>query len=84
MFKSNLNPEITLETLKGRIWTGGLLYALWIVFFILSGLSFPFVGNKTQADNLIYSFIAGLPFLVPMTIYMVLAVKDWQRFKTGK
>jgi hypothetical protein len=84
MFKSNLNPETTLESLKGRIWIGVFLYGLWLTFFILAGLSFPFVGNKTQGENLTYAFIAGIPFLAPMTIYMVLAVKDLQRFKAEK
>jgi hypothetical protein len=82
MFTSNLNPETTLETLKGRVWTGVFIYTLWLIFFLMASLTFPFVGNKTQGDNLIYGFIAGIPFLVPMTIYMVLAVKDLKRFKS--
>lgn len=76
MFKSKLNPEVTAETLKGRVWIGVFMLAIWLVFLWWAGITFPFVGHETSGQNIVYGVIVGLPFLVLMTLYMALAVKD--------
>lgn len=76
MFNSKLNPEVTAEALKGRVWMGVFILAIWLIFFGWAGITFPFVGHETTGQNIAYGAIVGLPFLILMGIYMVLAVKD--------
>jgi len=76
MFKSKLNPEVSAETLKGRVWIGVFLLAIWLVFLWWAGITFPFVGHDAIGQNIVYGVIVGIPFLVLITLYMALAVKD--------
>ena len=76
MFKSKLNPEMTADILKGRIWIALFILADWFVILWWSWISFPFVGHKTNLQNIIYGVIVGIPFLVSILIYLVLSIKD--------
>jgi hypothetical protein len=76
MFKSKLNPEITADTLKGRIWMGLFILADWLVILWWSWISFPFVGHKSNLQNITYGVIVGIPFLVFILIYLALSIKD--------
>ena len=84
MFKSNLNPETTVKTLKARIWIGMIIFALWLNIFLWSGLTFPFVENKTQGQNIIYGIIVAIPFLASVISYLIISAKDLKRFKTNE
>jgi hypothetical protein len=76
MFKSKLTPEMTTDILKGRVWIALFILADWLVILWWSWISFPFVGHKSNEQNIIYGVIVGIPFLVCMLIYLVLAIKD--------
>ena len=62
--------------MTARVWIGVFLLALWLIFFVWAAVTFPFIGNTTQGQNLSYALIVNMPFLVIMLIYMILAVKD--------
>jgi hypothetical protein len=76
MFKSKLNSEMTADVLKGRIWIGLVILADWLVIFWWSWISFPFVGHKSNLQNITYGVIVGIPFLAAILIYLALSIKD--------
>ena len=53
-----------------------LLLLLLVLFFIKATISFPFVDHTSLFQNLIYSLVVTLPFIIINIIFIVLTGKD--------
>jgi type III secretory pathway component EscU len=78
---SKLVENETFETLRARLRLGVLLFAFWVMLMIEAYLTFPFVQHVSKIQNLVYGFIVGIPFLVLVITYLVLARRDMAQYR---
>ena len=84
MFKSKFNVETNMDLMKARIWLGVIILLFWLFLITGAAVTFPFVGNLTRKQNIVYGLIVSIPFLTIVNVYLAIAFKDFKSVVSEK